>query len=435
VESRETFDIFVPHKNNLLDNNSMLKLQCLIGIAFIWAQLNILQISPLKQRVPRSAAAEGCSFDDPAKAYPADPLVKLDPQITKYYHYINLAARAIYINDFRTAATCYDSAFLFKKHPFFVDLKNYIIVNSKCAAYEKNGPAIQMLFSAKKCDTASLFQALPKRIFNAENLSLINKLQAKFRWNNQPETNCQKTIRELYDIDQALLLDFGGFNMLDRECAKEYYAKQDSVGHDNCVRFIAFCKQNGFPSEEDLGIYDAQNEERGNMVYMLLWNFISSKNLADREAILPIIKQAIQDGNLHHSRGACLFDLVWNNSKVKDPGYDFLNTTIELLQGDAYRPFVIFNDSLMREVNTNRVSIGLDSFHIVQKQVICKYFGAKKTAAGENFLGMAHYSNISDGVPLGFVKMAAQQANIDLSTYKIKTEKILGQCNCAEKVY
>ncbi len=254
-------------------------------------------------------------------------------------------------------------------------------------------------------------------------------------WEKQPENKYQKTMRELFEIDQALLLDFGGYNMLDRECAKEYYAKQDSVGHDNCSRFIAFCKSNGFPSEEDLGIYTAQNEERSNMVYMLLWNIVSSKNLADRDAVLPIIIQAAQDGKLHPSRAACLFDLRWQNTKVKDPACDFLNTTTELLQGDAYRPFVFFNDSLMQEVNTNRVSIGLDSFHIVQKQVICTYFGAKKTAAGDNFLGMAHYSNISAGVPLGFVKMSFAEANIELSTYKINTEKILGQCNCAEKVY
>lgn len=413
----------------------MLKLQLLFGIAVLAIQFGRQQTPPSNQHIAQSPRIESRSFSGLAQAITSDPLVKLDPQLTQYYHHINQAARAIYINDFRAAATCYDSAFLFKKYPFFVDLKNYIIVNSKCAAYEKNEPVIQMLFAAKKCDTATLFQAIPRRVFSAENLSLINKLQAKYLWEKQPENKCQKNIRELYEIDQALLLDFGGFNMLDRECAKEYYAKQDSVGHDNCLRFMAFCKTYGFPSEEDLGIFTAQNDARSNMVYMLLWNIASSKNLADRDAVLPIIIQAVQDGNLHPSRAGCLFDLLWHNTKVKDPAYNFLNTTIELLQGDAYRPFVFFNDSLMREVNTNRVSIGLDSFHIVQKQVVCQYFGAKKTAAGDNFLGMAHYSNISAGAPLGFVKMAFQQANIEISTYKINTEKILGQCNCLEKVY
>jgi hypothetical protein len=91
----------------------------------------------------------------------------------------------------------------------------------------------------------------------------------------------------------------------------------------------------------------------------------------------------------------------------------------------------------MREVNTNRVSIGLDSFHIVQKQVACVYLYQKYHAAemeGKRIIRMEGFASM-DAMDFGFVKWAFEQEKQDITRYELNVKRILDECNCAEKVY
>ena len=97
----------------------------------------------------------------------------LDPKLANYFKSVNLAARAIYDNDFARASAHYEEAFRHKTYPFYADLKNAVIVNSKCGFFEKNNALLKILLDQKRIDTTQLFLELPPRLFDANNRAFI----------------------------------------------------------------------------------------------------------------------------------------------------------------------------------------------------------------------------------------------------------------------
>ncbi len=148
---------------------------------------------------------------------------------------------------------------------------------------------------------------------------------------------------------------------------------------------------------------------------------------------IQILNKALNAGKLHPTLYAPLLDGYDLTTSVRREGYNFLATTVFLVGSDVYRPFVFYSDSLMKDVNTKRISIGLDSFHITQKQVVCQNFGSQNLK-DTTVISMVHYPQIAT-LPSGFVKMSAKEANVDLETYKINIPKILNECNCMAKIY
>ncbi|MCB9307037.1 MAG: hypothetical protein H6565_10610 [Lewinellaceae bacterium] len=348
-----------------------------------------------------------------------------------YCRYINRAARAIYKNDFCQAAACYDSAFTKKRYPFYEDIRNSVLVNAKCGCYENNDARLRLLMLDMNVDTAFLFSEMPLRVFDAKNMVLIGNLEQRRRQQNKKENDLQRSLRTMFTLDQEVR-DYENVNMRDRQVSKMVYAKRDSLDKRQYHQFLALCGQYGFPTEEKTGAFYGEDLKWSEVVYVLLWHFVLSKSIEDKDALVALIRKEAAAGNLQPSRYASLLDML--HTRAPKPEYNFLNTTLCLVNNEAYRPFVFYSDSLMREINTNRIAAGLDSFHIVQKQVVCQYFG-KKSLDPQDMIPMAPAFNSIESLPYGLVKLSADQANIDLDTYRINVDKILKECNCREKVY
>jgi hypothetical protein len=218
--------------------------------------------------------------------------------------------------------------------------------------------------------------------------------------------------------------------MTDREENKQAYHRKDSTVTENVRWFIQICTEQGFPTEEKLGISYQSDLQWPNAVYLLLWNFTLSKN--NREEIISLIEKEFYQGNIHPSMYASLCDLYNENVQFPRPNFNFMNTTVCLVKEVPHRPFVYYSDSLMRLVNTNRISIGLDSFHISQKQVVCG--NNYKAPNGLKMIKMANYPKIV-AYSYGFVKSAFDKENLDMNDYKINTNKILSEAKCEEKCY
>lgn len=346
--------------------------------------------------------------------------------LLNYYKFTNLASRAIYDNEFATASTLYDSAFVYKKNPFYVDLANYILVNHKSGWYEKNDAAIHQLITVKKIDTAQLFVKLPKRVFSENNLSSINAFVTKVNKTKLRETPYQLALREMFAEDQAAR-DFENAEKIDHS----FYDRIDGVVEANFTRFEKLLATYGFPVEETVGVFFDAEHEWASIINTLLRNFISTKNKGRTSRVSEIIQQALFKGELHPSLGATLLDVIHGNPAVSRE--TFLNTTIYMVLGEPFRPFIFYSDSLMQKVNANRVNLGLDSFHITQKQVACQFFGAQ-TLGDTNVITMVQYAQLEE-LPSGWVRQAAKEANVNLSDYKINMAKILDKCGCQEKTY
>ncbi len=296
--------------------------------------------------------------------------------LAAYYKYTNLAARAIYDNQFEQASTLYDTAFMHKTNPFFEDLKNYILLNAKCGLPQKNDEPLHWLMINKQVDTARLFNQLPKRLFSKENLATINKITKAQKKSKMAETMFHKSLRDMFRIDQEIR-DYDGISQKDYETRKAIYARRDSVDQENFSRFEKLYDQYGFPGEETIGVFYDNDHQWGEVVYILLRHFVQLGNEETSDRVLRIIRNAFYAGELHPSIYATLMELIGNHPVAPRPGFNFMKTTMNLVLGEIYRPFVFYTDSLMQEVNTNRISIGLDSFHITQKQVVCQYLGSK----------------------------------------------------------
>jgi len=349
--------------------------------------------------------------------------------LLEYFRYINLASRQIYRNDFLKASLSYDSAFLYKKYPFFVDIKNYMLVNSKTCQFQKNDPYLKMLIRDKQVDTAFLFVELPLRVFSDDNLKLINNLQKKYHIGKKSWNKLQQDIHDMFILDQKVR-DYQPYDMRDKEINKQVYHRRDSTDAENARRFIQICANIGFPSEEKIGVNYQNNSTWTNTIYILLWHFTGSELM--KNEIISLIEKEFHQGNIHPSLYASLCEVYNENAFPPRPDFNFMNSTVNLVNGIPYRPFVHYSDSLMRGVNTNRISIGLDSFHITQKQVICGYFYT--APEGRTMIRMANYPKIEE-YPYGMVKYSFEQANEDMNKYIINKEKILTEGKCEEKCY
>ncbi len=352
--------------------------------------------------------------------------------LATYYKYTNLAARAIYDNNFSTASVHYDSAFIYKQYPFYEDLKKYILVNYKSGLFDKNEQAIYHLIHHKKIDTAQLFTALPKRVFDGKNLKLINKLVKERNKAKPTESTLSKSLKEIYNSDQSVR-DYEQFKEKSIEARNAIYASKDSVDAINFTRFEKLYAQYGFPHEESVGVFLDGQHQWVNVISVLLLHFIKSKDEETAGKMSAMIKAALYSGELHTSICCSLLDDNNVRSTESTNEYYLLSTTVYLVMGEVYRPFVFYTDSLMEEVNTNRIAMGLDSFHITQKQVVCQFVGAKNNDM-MNFIKMVPYASIVD-LPPGLVKMSCEEANVDMASYKINTTKILDKCHCEEKLY
>ena len=182
-----------------------------------------------------------------------------------------------------------------------------------------------------------------------------------------------------------------------------------------------------------MGVFYDADHQWNEVVYILLRHFIQGEDEEIINKVQRIIESAFYAGDLHPSIYATLMELIGNQPDDPRPGYNFMKTTINLVMGEIYRPFVFYTDSLMQAVNTNRIAIGLDSFHIVQKQVVCQYLGMQELGE-KKFIKMVQYAQI-DELPPGLVKMSCEAANIDYHSYKINTPKIMDKCRCEEKIY
>ena len=78
----------------------------------------------------------------------------IGPELSSYFVSINLAAREIHKDNFEAASRHYTEAFRHKSLPFFSDLKNAIIVNSRLGYHEKNADLLKITLRDKHLDTS-----------------------------------------------------------------------------------------------------------------------------------------------------------------------------------------------------------------------------------------------------------------------------------------
>ena len=361
-------------------------------------------------------------------SYVTDTVKPLPHNLARYHHFTNQAARSIYANDFEAASIAYDSAFHYRKQPYYVDLKNYILVNHKTGQYTKNTIALMHMLTNKQIDSTRLFTEIPKRVLSAENIALTRKLSTTQSKMKLADTPLQKALRDMWASDQGVRN-----YTLDKKNKKgweQMYLARDSTDEANFLRLEKLVGQLGFPTEEKVGVFFDTATTWSHVIHVLLLHFRSGNQPLIRNRALSLINTALLNGFLHPAIAAALLDY---QVKEDSSSYLFLSTTVELVFDQPYRPMVLYSDSLMRAVNADRIAIGLDSFHITQRQVVCQFFGSQ-SLSDTTRITMVPYASI-DELPPGLVNQAAKAAGVELADYRMNTTAILEECNCEKKMY
>jgi hypothetical protein len=337
----------------------------------------------------------------------------MNAELSAYFKFVNLAARAIHADNFPVAAQNYEEAFRHKPVPFFADLKNAFIVNSKCGLHEKNLVLLKFMLRDKGMDSAQVFRQLPRRIFDASGLDFVRN----FREKPKPGTEIfKKAFYNLYESYQADL--------------------NTTLPHDHTPeRFFDLYAKYGFPSEEKIGCLNENGEEIWSGINNIVNGITYSKGQT-AERMMKILQTEFENGNIPPSVLANCYDYAHQNLTSRKAEYYFQNELLAMTGGKVYRPFIYYTDSVMQVINTNRVSIGLDSFHVVQKQYVTGKFCTAPECSDPSKISIQTVSYISNPqLPYGFVKAAFEKEKQDMSWYLMDVQSIASRCNCGNKQY
>jgi len=366
------------------------------------------------------------------KPFPEAPMHAPSEKAMAYFKHINLASRAIYDNDFVSASGHYDEAFKLKAAPFYLDLKNAVIVNSKCGFYAKNNALLKIILQQKNITGGKLFDEIPQYLFDAGNLETIRDLVVQ-----QPKSSfdplLHKAVLQLFNEGQAI----GEFEKLElisdekerNRLLKQAYQARDSLYEVSVLNFLTLVKKRGFPNEDRVGYFMGEHNiwlVLEILIHGWLWNKPYSAD------VLALVETEFKAGHIPANfYGNCLEYAYDNWGKNRNTTHNVMNATIIHSGKDYYRPFVFYSDSLMTLVNNNRLAIGLDSFHVAQKQLVCTKFCPYNMG---HILPIIHHHKYVN-IPYGFVKNAFKEAGIEMATYRIDIKRITEECQCVEKGY
>lgn len=346
-----------------------------------------------------------------------------------YYHYVNLSNRLIYIGDLSKAAIYLDSAFSNINVPYFKDLQKRVILNWKLNKSDKNIDLLNYIIKAKHIDTAQLRLLFPKEIINNFKTKLKpDRLSVKmqdFRYQLEWVFKTDQEIKGYYD-DKILKID--------NNTTKAKKEKQELLELANANKFFNLIRKYGYPTEDNLSYFISNTEDVANIksielssvMDILLRNYLGTKF---KEDALRVLESAMANHLIHPVLYANLKDHYHQN--LKDTrfnwGIQYLIPSVIIIDKAYYRPFVYYSKGLLDSINNNRISIGLDSLHIEQHQIVSQQICSDSLKYSK--MSIPSYAFI-DQYHLGFVKWAVEKEGKTMNDFLINTSKIKRECKC-----
>ncbi len=375
---------------------------------------------------------------------PKEKAIEKEPKqdYMAYYHYVNLSNRSIYSGDLSNAALYLDSAFTNIKTPYFKDLQKMVILNWKLNRPERNTDLLNLIIKTKRIDTTQLRTLFPKEIIVAFNTNqLPDKLSVQMQsYKNQFELLFKN------DQDKRMFYDFKDTtNLLLNNPNFIGYRKSDSLDALNAKRFIDLVKLNGFPTENNMA-YLINNKVEGayyktmelnEVISILIRHFSKTKY---KKEILNILENAHASHSIHPSYYAFLKDyfLEYDKNKRDDWSLRYLVPSVvtygeSIGHGKFYRPIINYSKGLLDTINTSRISIGLDSLHIEQHQIISQQLC--RNSSKNKIFEIPTNSFIKIENTMGVAMWALEKQGRKIDEFYINPDKIRKECKCSKLIY
>jgi len=345
-----------------------------------------------------------------------------------YYLLINQSNRHLYYGNFMEAKRDLDRAFEINGNPYYHDIYKMIFCNSKVKESRDNLKWLKKLVEDKNIHPKLVKFQLKGLLSKSETAFLDNTIYI------ERKSDVKTELLKLIEIDQNIRdyskCDSIADAQVGNNCMKNLFSKRDSVDEINALKFINIISAYGIPSENDIGVYlkgTDKTESFNNLFYIFGIHFLQTSS---KDKIYDIFSRGLQEGKFHPELFGAIYDFRQDNEEKFSLGEKMLNSTIVKVDGKLYKPFIHYTTQNLDSINNNRICIGLDSFYIVQRQIlsdlICEKQG--KTIPIHSFPQFVDYS-------YGFVKAAFEKENMDLKTYELRTEIISKECKCTEKVF
>lgn len=346
-----------------------------------------------------------------------------------YFNYINKANKALYHNDFREAIKYFDLAFN-SQAPinYYFDLKKAVIVNHKMGDNLKVYKYLKEIYLSKGITT----QILEKE-FDFIDTGILNQI-SQFKRRIKINIALKREMEILYKEDQQIRkyyrYEYNNINPTRPLSIQRREQIIDSIDEVHLSKLIKLIKKHGFPNENNVGLMllDSINI---NFIIDILNRHFFNNSLHDKYSI--ILKDALTKGQIHPAVYAKYFDdyasqvLKWTDSRL------YHENIVVSIDSQYYRPFIFYSKGMIDSINFNRSEIGLDSFHLAQKQIVCQRC-CQERFKSERFLNIYPFVNINI-FTLGFVKYAIEKANKSMDEFRLNVNKILEECKCEEKKY
>lgn len=345
-----------------------------------------------------------------------------------YYLFVNQGDRNLYYANFTEAKRHLYLAFEINNNPYYHDIYKMILCNSKIKNGQDNLKWLEKLVEDKNIHP-KLIKFQLKGLLSESDIKYLDTTTYVER-----RSVVKSELLKLMEIDQKIRdyskCDSVADPQLKRKCLQNLFTIRDSVDEINALKFINLINTYGIPSENEIGVYlkgTDKTESFNNLFYIFGIHFLQTSL---KNKIYDIFCRGLQEGKFHPELFGAIYDFKQDNEEAFNFGKKMLNTTIVKTDGKLYKPFIHYTTANLDSINNNRIKIGLDSFHIVQRQILSDLICQKQG----NIIPMHSFPQFVD-YPYSFVKAAFEKENMDLKAYELKTEKISNECKCIEKIF
>jgi hypothetical protein len=361
-----------------------------------------------------------------------------------YFQLVNEGNRNLYDGNLEIALQKYLDAFQTENHHFLHDLQKAIIISHKLQRFDVKKALLKKIASDKNIDTYTFLNKFTTPdFFSNQDLEIISL----FRNKNEEKLNAlcsiYYSVRRIQLAKSNASYRYEHENFLDTMSWDPYVDYRDSIYNELASELIKFCKINGPPTEGNLGqsTFCTVDNDLDLHTITMIQNILRTIWRTDkREEISQLLKKETMTGNYHPSSYALNMEFTYegkDSKKSYDSSIEYLNTTVWVIMGKYYIPFITYSDSLMNAIDQRRNDIGLDSFKYAQRQVMC-FRLCRDSLTTTPFMSIYPYTRF-DEMGLGFVKYALESEglNVDeqLRYHRINTARIQKECSCDNLTY
>lgn len=334
-----------------------------------------------------------------------------------YFKFINKGNEFIFEHKFEKAAIEYEQAFKIFKNPYFIDRINYLLVNLELKNQAKIESNLWILFEKKGIDTSLLFLNIDKKNFNQETLEFIRKNFKVASLQFKPDTVYKNELLQLLSLDQW------AYGNNDNLADSMFITNKKQTNSLILKRLIHIIQKKGLPTEEKCG-YALNND----MNIWLILNLFLRHSIQDGsiDTIIPLLT-IMKNGNcIHPAIIANAYQLIWESGR-KEPQFLYIPYYIVSVGARFYRPLIDVDEIIVKQINNNRINLGLDSLQNSTKYNSCAFFCF--TGTYDKKFSLTPYTTYECYPAMmfddkGLAKISSKQINIP---------ELESKCNCKTK--